>query len=160
MKRILALAALAIAGCAGPYAFEKQHFSAGNICPELVGTWFTDVTVENRHHGAKRDITKLERRADGTVFITGVSVYFSDRKLRRWSFSSEWSCDGEWYVELNEYGYTAFKILTMGSGVNRMLDERNNMSAPKPITLIERRKLDGVALLKAKAPEVAAHLGL
>ena len=43
----------------------------------MIGIWFTDVTVNNTNDGRKRDITRIERKADGSAYLEGISMYYS-----------------------------------------------------------------------------------
>lgn len=158
--RILLVLALFISSVAhAEYEFEKSKFKSSKICLEMVGTWFTDITVNNTNDGRKRDITRLDRKADGTAYIKGISIYYKTNEIVDWEFASKWSCDGEWYVESNQWGYTAFKIISFEDGKNNLMDERNNLSAPKPTKLVEVKKLSEYQNLK-KMPKISKFLGL
>ncbi len=143
MVRLIIILSITLAsGCASQYAFEKSKFTEGSVCQEMIGTWFTDVTVLNQNDGKKRDITRLDRKADGTAYLKGISVYYKNQEVVDWEFPSKWSCDGEWYVESNEWGYTSFKIVSLQNEENVLFDERNNLNAPTPVNLIERKALN------------------
>ncbi len=159
MKYLSLFLAIILSGCAGQYAFEKGKFKQGETCPEMVGTWFTDVTVQNTHGGKKRDITRLERNSNGTAYLRGTSIYLDTNEVNNWEFPSQWSCDGEWYIESNEWGYTSFKIVKLGKDENILFDKKNNLNAPKPIKLIERKTLNGADRLRS-VPSIKAHLNL
>ncbi len=159
MKYLSLFLAITLSGCAGEYAFEKRKFKQGDTCPEMVGTWFTDVTVQNAHDGKKRDITRLERNSDGTAYLRGTSIYFDTNEVNNWEFPSKWSCDKEWYIESNEWGYTSFKIVKFEKDENVLFDAKNNLSAPEPVNLIERKSLTGVEKLRG-VPSIKAHLKL
>ncbi|GAB2198958.1 hypothetical protein [Sessilibacter sp. MAH4] len=141
------------------YEFEKEKFKENSICPELIGVWFTDVTVKNKFDGLKRDITRLERKANGTAYLKGISIYFQSNEVSDWEFPVKWSCHEGWYVESNEWGYTAFKLVSTGPGENVMHDDRNNLNATTPITFSERNTLDMSDKFLQKAP-VKNFLGL
>ena len=152
--------AVLLVGLAAPvaaeYEFEQGKFRAGEVCAEMVGTWYTDVTVQTEKDGKKRDVTKLVRKADGSAYLRGLSVFYDTQGVSYWDFPSQWSCDGDWYVEANEWGYTAFRIISLGYAENVLLDERNNLGAAQPIELIEKRTLSSASDL-LQIPEVEAH---
>jgi len=159
LKCLPLLLAITLSGCAGEYAFEKGKFKQGEICPEMVGTWFTDVTVQNLHDGKKRDITRLERNSDGTAYLRGISIYVDSNEVNNWEFPSQWSCDGGWYIESNEWGLTSFKIVKFEKDKNILFDQKNNFNAPEPIKLIERKFLNGADRLR-NIPSIKSHLKL
>jgi hypothetical protein len=122
----------------GEYQFEKSKFSPGEVCEDMVGTWFTDVIIQEPNVGEIRHITKLERRLDGSAVLKGITFHRDGSAPGRWSFPSEWSCDREWYVEKNEWGYTAFRISDITAQEILLLDEQNNLSAGKKSFIRER----------------------
>ena len=121
--RVLILILLSFSAYA-EYEFEIVKYSEGKVCPALVGTWYTNIIVEKPDR--VRYITKLQRKADGSAFLRGINLYPQSQEVETWEFPSKWSCDGEWYVEKNEWGYTAFKIVSLGQ-VNQFKDERGNL---------------------------------
>ncbi len=159
MRLVAILLAVLTSGCATQYAFEKSKYSEGSVCQEMVGTWFTDVTVQNKIDGKKRDITRLDRKADGTAYLKGISVYYKTNEVVDWEFPSKWSCDGDWYVESNEWGYTSFKIISLDESRNVLLDERNNLNGPSPINVIESTSLNSADNL-IRNPAIKEFLGL
>jgi len=159
LKYLSLFLVITLSGCSGKYAFEKEKFNQGDICPEMVGIWFTDITIQNAHDGKKRDITRLERSSDGKAYLRGISIYFDTNEVNNWEFPSQWSCDGDWYVESNEWGYTSFKIVKFEKDENLLFDAKNNLSAPEPVNLIERKTLNDANKLRS-VPSIKAHLKL
>ena len=159
MRLIGILSVILLASCSTQYAFEKGVYREGKVCSKMLGTWFTDVTVNNVNDGRKRDITRLERKADGSAYLKGVSVYYKTNEIVDWEFSSKWSCDGAWYVESNEWGYTSLKIVSLGDTKNILYDERNNLNAPVPIEIMETRTINSSDKLISN-PAVSSFLGL
>lgn len=122
------------------YEFEKSKFHEGITCKGMNGVWYTDVTVSDKQDGTVRHITKLVRNNDGTAFLKGLSIYLDKNENSPWEFSSKWSCKDNWYVEKNEWGYTAFKILSLGSE-NLLKDQRGNLGSG-PIDIVEKNSLE------------------
>ena len=110
------------------YEFEKSKYQENTTCEGMIVTWYTDVNIAAETDGNVRHITKLVRNADGSAQLTGLSIYLDLAEVNPWQFSSAWSCDGEWYTEMNEWGYTSFKIVVLGSE-NILSDELGNLSA-------------------------------
>lgn len=121
---------------------QKEGASeAANICPEMLGVWYTDVTVYNVQDGKKRDIVQINRKADGSAYLKGVSIYYKNNEVRDWEFPSKWSCDKGTYSELNEWGDTHFKIIEFQDDTTVLFDQNNNLNAPEPIKVVEQRVL-------------------
>ena len=159
MKYLLLLLLTVTSTSLADYGFEKSKFKEGRICPEMVGIWFTDVTVKNTKSGLKRDVTRLERSKDGTAKLKGLTFYLDEDKVTDWEFETRWSCDGEWYVESNQWGYTAFKVVSFNSDQIVLFDKLNNLKAPKPGNITELRRLSDHDRLKENAT-IAAFLKL
>ena len=159
MRLIVILSVILLASCSTKSALEKSSYQEGKVCSEMIGTWFTDVTVNNITDGRKRDITRLERKADGSAYLKGISVYYKTNEVVDWEFPSKWSCDGDWYVESNEWGSTFFKIVSLGETKNTLFDQKNNLNAPAPIEIIETKTIDMNDKL-IRNPAVSKFLGL
>ncbi len=169
MKKLALLMAMVLAGCATQPATDKpaptQENSSttsepdaiakalaesrktrekiateGDICPDLVGTWYTD-TVTRPQQGPKRDIALIKRKADGTVDLKLVSVYFSKNTIVDKELQNTWSCDGEWYTETNEWGSVDFRIVTVSEEKNILFDEHNHFKSFKPVNIYEKTSL-------------------
>lgn len=111
------------------------------ICPEMLGVWYTDVTVQNTQDGKKRDIVQISRKPDGSAYLKGISIYYETGEVRDWEFPSNWSCANGTYSELNEWGDTHFKIIEFQDGTTVLFDQNNNLNAPKPVQVVEQRVL-------------------
>lgn len=140
MKFLLILLMLLSVGCKSLTPIEDAS-DTPTICPEMLGTWYTDVTVENTQDGRKRDIVQISRDFNGSAYLKGVSIYYETGEVRNWEFSSHWSCSDGTYSELNEWGDTHFKILQFQSDTTVLFDENNNLNAPEPIQILEKRTL-------------------
>jgi len=114
---------------------------ATTICPEMLGVWYTDFTVQNAQDGKKRDIVQISRKADGSAYLKGVSIYYETGEVRDWEFPSGWSCANGIYLELNEWGDTHFKIIEFQEGTTVLFDQNNNLNALDPIQVLEQRVL-------------------
>jgi hypothetical protein len=114
---------------------------ATTICPEMLGVWYTDVTVQNAQDGIKRDIVQISRKPDGSAYLKGVSIYYETGEVRDWEFPSSWSCANGTYSELNERGDTHFKIIEFQDGTTVLFDQNNNLNALEPIQVLEQRVL-------------------
>jgi len=114
-----------------------RSLGRAKICDEMVGTWYTDITVDSNEYGKQRHITKLIRHPDGTAKLKGLTIYLDLKDSSVWEFPSDWSCNKDWYTEKNEWGYTSFKILSLGDE-NVLKDERSNLNKSK-VTLVERK---------------------
>ncbi len=121
------------------YEFEKSKYSAGITCNGMVGTWFTDVTTLSEDEGKIRHITKLVRYEDGTAKLEGLSIYIDLNEFNPWQFASTWSCVNDWYTEKNEWGYTSFKIVSMGTE-NVLKDELGNLG-PSKVKVVEKANM-------------------
>jgi hypothetical protein len=124
------------------YEFEKSKYFEGITCKEMVGTWFTDVSVENQDEGAYRHITKIVRKSDGKAYLKGLSINIGTGEISPWEFPSTWSCKNYWYVEKNEWGYTAFRIKAFGATQNILVDELKNLRAESAIRVLELKSLN------------------
>ncbi|MCJ8312555.1 MAG: hypothetical protein HRU38_05420 [Saccharospirillaceae bacterium] len=122
------------------YEFEKSKYQVNTICDAMVGTWYTDVSVLSEDNVNIRHMTKIDRNVDGSAKLKGLSFYSDTTEVTPWQFSTKWSCDGLWYTEKNEWGYTAFKIMELGQE-NILKDELDNLSANK-IEITEKSNLD------------------
>ena len=142
MRFITAVMLTMLSGCASDFSAEQSKFQYGQVCQEMVGIWFTDVTVENVADEKKRDITRLHRKVDGSAYLKGVSVYYTTNEIVEWEFAIDWSCDGKWYVESREWGETSFKVISLGKTRNILSDIRNNWNASTPIKIVEKRSLN------------------
>ena len=136
MKFFPILLVLFFLGCNSPPHKENQK-----ICPEMVGTWYIDVTVENTQIGRKRDIVQINRESNGSAYLKGVSIYYKTGEVRDWEFPSNWSCANGTYSEINEWGDTHFKIIEFQAGTTVLFDENNNLNAPEPVQILERSVL-------------------
>jgi len=126
---------LSLAGCAGMGdQFEKSRYQAGEVCPELVGVWYNDFTVQTKSDGPARHINQIQRAADGTGYLKGITFYDAGTDVRLWEFPMTWRCDGEWYTEKNEWGYTSFKIKSVGKNIV-YIDERYNLGTEPYIVI-------------------------
>ena len=114
----------------GENEFEISQFNEGQVCSEMVGTWYTDITINSNNKNITRYITKLTRNSDGSAYLKGVNLHLSENKAETWEFPSKWSCNNKWYTEKNEWGYTSFKIISLGKN-NKLKDERANLSSGK-----------------------------
>ena len=131
---------LFLVGCKSTLQKESASEST-RICPEMLGVWYTDVTVQNTQDGKKRDIVQISRKPDGSAYLKGVSIYYETGEVRGWEFPSNWSCDNGIYSELNEWGDTHFKIVEFQDGTTVLFDQNNNLNAPEPVQLLEQRVL-------------------
>ena len=130
------LLVLLLVGCAGgQYQFERSLFQQSGLCEELVGVWYSDYTATTNQNGLTRHISKITRYADGSGYMKGVSFLNDLADVNVFEFPIEWRCDGFWYSEKNEWGYTAFKIRAMGEET-RFIDEREYMG-PERIEFYE-----------------------
>lgn len=118
------------------YEFEKSKFQKGKVCNELVGTWYTDVYA-SKH---ERHITRIERKNDGTALLKGLTLDYKTGESFTWDFPSDWSCSNGWYVEQNEWGFTAFEVLNTGAE-NVLKDTRMNLNSEKVIEIVEVKAL-------------------
>lgn len=141
MKLIPIILVLFLVGCKSAPT-KKIASEAPAICPEMVGTWYTDVTVENTKEGKKRDIVQINRKANGFAYLKGASIYYKTGEVREWEFPSKWSCANGTYSELNEWGDTHFKIIEFKVGSTVLFDENNNLNAPRPVQFIEKSVLN------------------
>lgn len=124
---LVVLLALLMTGCASvEYAFEKARYQEGVVCPRLVGVWYNDITVRTASDGPVRHINQIRRESDGTGYIKGITFYDAGSDVRLWEFPMTWRCDGEWYTEKNEWGYTSFRIQAIGKNIV-YTDERKNL---------------------------------
>jgi len=153
MKNILFVISILVISFAAyaevDYSFEISKYKEGQTCTELNGTWFTDVTVENKESGKKRDITRIDRKVDGSAYLRGISIYLDTGKISFWDFPSKWSCDKEWYVEKNEWGYTAFKISKVTKNKIEYIDSQNNLNAETPNIITEIKAPHNLDQLKS-----------
>jgi len=140
MKFFPILLMLSLVGCKSTPQKEST-LADPEICPEMVGTWYTDVTVENAQDGKKRDIIQIKRESNGLAYLKGVSIYYETDEVRDWEFPSKWSCGNGTYSELNEWGDTHFKIVEFQADTTILFDENNNLNAPKPVEVVEKRML-------------------
>ena len=160
MKYILSIILMAIVAlkvyASDDYSFEISKYKPGKTCAELSGTWFTDITVRNKESGYKRDITRIDRKLDGTAYLRGMSIYLDTGKISFWDFPSKWSCDRKWYVEKNEWGYTAFKINKITSKRIEYIDTQNNLNAKTNNVIVEIKIPKNTMQLKSnkKAAEI------
>ena len=124
------------------YEFEKSKYVEGATCKEMVGVWFTDVTVQNQEDGLHRFITRLDRDIDGSAKLKGLSINFSTGKTNPWEFASTWSCKNDWYVEKNQWGYTAFRIKSFGASQVTLIDELRNLGGESAMAIQEVKSLN------------------
>ena len=127
---------LLLAGCASmDYAFERSKYEAGTVCPGLVGLWYNDIFVRTASDGPVRHINQIRRESDGTGYIKGITFYDAGADVHLWEFPMTWRCDGEWYTEKNEWGYTSLRIEAVGKDIV-YVDERRNISE-QPVIVID-----------------------
>ena len=127
---------LLLAGCASmDYAFERSKYEAGTVCPGLVGLWYNDISVRTASDGPVRHINQIRRESDGTGYIKGITFYDEGADVRLWEFPMTWRCDGEWYTEKNEWGYTSLRIEAVGKDIV-YVDERRNLSE-QPVIVVD-----------------------
>lgn len=127
---------LFLTGCASTsYEFERGKYDSGQVCPELVGVWYSDMTVRTKSDGRVRYITQVSRDADGTGYLKGIGFYQAGSEVQVWEFPMTWRCDYDWYTEKNEWGYTAFKIQSISDSII-YVDELKNLGV-EPYAIIE-----------------------
>ncbi len=143
MKKVTILLVVFLSSCMSMP--EKQSASEMMISEAMQGTWFTDTTVMSMNDGKKRDVVRIDRHADGTAYLKGVSIYYKTGKVEDWEFHSKWWCEGDWYVEENDWGKTRFKVKALTADATILFDEDNNMNAPEPIDILEQRELTSLS---------------
>ena len=110
------------------YEFEKSKYASGQICEELVGHWYADFTIIMQGNIKARHIVQSKRKNDGTAYLKGLTFYSDTTEVQNYEFPTNWSCAGNWYVESNEWGYTAFELNKEPSGLYGFVDSRNNLN--------------------------------
>lgn len=158
--RFLAIClAVFLTGCAGIDTKESGSALSEQICDEMIGTWFTDTTVINSEYGKKRDLVRIDRKPDGTAYLKGISIYYDSNEFNDWEFPSQWSCDGDWYAEKNEWGETYFKVSSFEIDKTVLFDAKNNLGAPEPVEIYELHTLSSHLDLPI-ASQISTFLGL
>gem|GEM_PF-1798933 len=123
------------------YEFEKSKYSSGQVCNDLVGDWYADFTITMQGNVQARHIVQSRRNKDGTAYLKGLTFYSDTAEVQNYEFPTKWSCAGKWYVESNEWGYTAFELNKASNGLYVFIDSRNNLNTKIVTEFTESKEL-------------------
>ena len=115
--------------------------TSGDICPELVGTWYSDTTARMPGVGRQRNIVLIKRKQDGTVDLKIVTVFFGRERIIDSEANATWSCDGSWYREHYDSVDLEFKILSVSDDKNVLRDTHNTLKSVHPKRIYEKKSL-------------------